>query len=97
MTHLKKRIEGVFDDLNVDFGLFSDNTYDIKPDIYVQTIGTDIMVGCRDEGSLLFFGNKRLWVSKVGIATPFDLHDCECIALLSNDVHFCPTKAIIAF
>ena len=55
------------------------------------------MICCRDEGSLLFFGNKRLWISKVGVAAPFDLYDCKYIAFLGNDVHFCLTKTVIAF
>ena len=55
------------------------------------------MICCRDEGSLLFFGNKRLWISKVGVAASFDLYDCKYITFLGNDVHFCPTKTVIAF
>ena len=60
-------------------------------------IGVNIIICCRDEGSLLFFGNKKLWISKVGVAAPFDLYDCKCIAFLGNDVHFFPTKTVIAF
>ena len=60
-------------------------------------IGVNIMICCRDEGLLLFFGNKILWISKVDVAAPFDLYDCKYIAFLGNDVHFCPTKTVIAF
>ena len=83
--------------MNIDFGLFSDNTYDIKPDIDVQTNGVDVMIGCSDKGTLLFYRNKGLWVTKVSVASPFDFNNSKRILLLSNNIYFSPTKAIIAF